>query len=96
MSDLKRIAVAVTLLAEDPTARRLVVSWQLVPPKLTGRRMLRAWARLAGVDLAAVDRLAPGLQAHEICRPDRTIDPEAGNVINHVAAAMLRKGRKGG
>ncbi len=93
MTDANRTAVAVTLLADDEQARRLVISWPLVPRELEGRRVLVEWSKVSGVPISAVERLSVPLARHQICNPDRTVDPEALRVIAHVAADSLRSGR---
>ena len=90
MSDASRAAVAVTFLADDEDARRAVLSWPLVPPGLSERGAISAWSRISGVPLTRMRRLADTLRRHELCREDRTVDPEASRVIQHVAAEALR------
>lgn len=95
MADPSRTSVAVTLLLDDAEARRLIVSWPLVPPHLDGAAMVHAWSRRSGVALTRTIRLAEVLIAHGLCAPDRTVDPEAERVVAHVAAQALRAtGRK--
>lgn len=95
MSDPARTAIAVTLLATDEPARRLVLAWALVPPGLRGARLLVAWSRLAAVPRLQTERLAHGLFAHQIVHEDRTVDPEALRVVQHVAAETLRSTQRG-
>lgn len=83
------MAVAVVLLT-DPEARRAVVSWPLVPPGLKGRRRIEAWARVSGLPPHHLETISEMLLAHEICREDRSIDPDALRVIQHFAAETLR------
>lgn len=90
MSDPARTAVAVSVLAKSEPARLLVHSWPLVRPTLTGRAMYAEWARASGLALRQAERLGAVLLAHQLCRADRTVDPEATRVVNHVAASYLR------
>lgn len=90
MSDPARTAVCVALLARDETARLLVLSWPLVDPALLGREALLAWARASGISIHLVERKAAVLFAHAICLPDRSVDPEATKVCQHIAANYLR------
>lgn len=90
MSDPTRTATCVSILAKDESARLLVLSWHLVPADLADRKSLVAWSRVSGVALRQVERLAPVLFGHEICKQDRTIDPEASRICAHIAAAYLR------
>lgn len=90
MTDASRTTVAVTLLADDPVARRIVLAWHLVPPELTGVQMLLRWSRLACVGMPDLEQRADTLMAHGVCRADRTVDPEALRVLQHLAAEMLR------
>lgn len=96
MTGASRTATAVTFLAEDDEARRLVVSWPLVPTELRDAAMLHAWSAASGVPLSRVQRLAQVLLRHELCRADGTVDPEALRVIQHVAAELLRSTPKKG
>ncbi|MCG3134751.1 MAG: hypothetical protein HMLKMBBP_02112 [Planctomycetes bacterium] len=90
MSDPARTAVAVSVLAKSEPARMLVLAWPLVGPSLAARALLTEWARLSGLPVRQVERLGAVLRAHQLCREDRTVDPEATRVVNHVAAAYLR------
>jgi hypothetical protein len=90
MSDPQRVATAVTLLGHCEAARRLVLSWPLVPAGLSRRKALVEWSRVSGVALAETQRLAEVLFAHALVREDRTVDAEATRVVQHVAAEQLR------
>jgi len=90
VTDPSRTATAVAVLAEDPDARRLVVAWPLVEAGLTDTALLVAWSRVSAVPLSRVRRLGEVLVRHGICRPDRTVDPEATRVVQHLAAEVLR------
>ena len=72
-----RVAVCVTVLADDPAARRMLVSWPLLPRELKDRALLREWARVAGVGFSVAERTAYVLERHGLVRADGTIDPEA-------------------
>jgi hypothetical protein len=96
VSDTARTVTAVTLLADDSPARKLVVSWPLVPKELTGRPALVEWARLAGVALAHAERLSYVLFRHDVCREDRTVDPDAMKVVSHFAVETLRAAKRSG
>jgi hypothetical protein len=89
-----RVAVCVTLLGDDPVARRLLIAWPLVAPELKDRALLVAWARAAGVAVSETVRRADALQRHGLCRPDRTVDEEAMKVVSHLAAHELRSTRR--
>ena len=39
-------------------------------------------------------RIARTLRGHQICREDRTVDPEAMQVVQHLAAEQLRGGKR--
>ncbi len=92
MSESRRLAIAVELLGNDPEARRAVLAWPLVPKELTNRDdIIEAWAKAAHVEDSALDWLADALFAQEICLDDRTVDPMATRVIEHIAAEFLRK-----
>ncbi len=90
MIDAARTAVAVSILAKDEQARLLVLSWPLVDPALVDREALLAWSRVSGVAVRQVERIAPVLFAHALCKQDRTVDAEALRVCQHVAANYLR------
>ncbi|MCE9636449.1 MAG: hypothetical protein K8T90_12155 [Planctomycetes bacterium] len=90
MTDAARTAVAVSILAKDESARLLVLSWGLVEAALVDREALLAWSRVSGVAVRQVERIAPVLLAHGLCKQDRTVDPEALRVCQHVAANYLR------
>lgn len=81
----------VEILAHSPDARRAAVSWPLVPAGGDRRRMLKAWSRVSGLSIARVDAIGDMLFAHRVCLPDRTVDPDALRVIEHLAAEVLRK-----
>lgn len=89
-----RTLVLVELLAGDADARRAAISWPLVPPGLRGLALLRSWAHCSGIPMARLDSRADMLQRHGICRPDRTVEPEALRVIEHLAADTMRRGRR--
>lgn len=92
--DALRTAVLVELLADNPNARRAVVSWPLVPKAARSRpRLLEAWAKCSGLDVDDVDAIADMLFSHAVCLPDRTVDPEALRIIQHLAADTLRRRR---
>jgi len=91
MSDANRTAVAVTLLAGDEAARRLVLSWPLVAKEMKDRAVIAEWAKVAGISFSLAERLSHALFRHQICLPDRSVDPEALKVCQHVAAATLRR-----
>jgi hypothetical protein len=93
MPEPKRAALLIEIFANDADARRAALCWSRVPPKLTGLRMLRAWAKCSGLDLSRVERVADVLRAHEICLPDRTLDAEAVPILEALAAEVLRKMR---
>lgn len=96
MSDPARVSVAVTFLADDPDARRLVLAWPTVEPGLRDSALTIAWVRASGVPASKVRRLGELLMRHQLVRDDRSIDPEAQKVIAHVAAQSLRdSGRRG-
>jgi hypothetical protein len=95
VTDPERTTIAVTLLASDPVARRLVVSWPRVDPSLQDRAALVAWARLSGVPFSQVQRTGTVLLRQLVCREDRTVDPEAQRVCQHLAAEQLRVRRRG-
>lgn len=92
----ERALLAVTLLAESEEARRLVVSWRLVPRDASGTDLLLTWARVSAVRYHEVERWAPVLEAHGICRADRTVDPDAMRAVKHLAAQQVaaRKERR--
>ena len=81
----------VELLAGNAEARRAVVSWPLVPPRAAGARMLEAWAKCSGIDVDVLESIADMLFSHSVCGPDRTVDPEALRIIQHIAADTLRR-----
>lgn len=91
MTGANRTAVAVTFLANDEEARRMVLAWPLVDADLEDASALRAWARAAGVPASRARRIADVLLCHEICKADGSVDAEAIRVIEHVAAESLRK-----
>jgi len=90
MTDPARTAIAVLFLANDEDARRAAISWPLVPTGLSDRATVTAWSHASGVPRTRLRRLAVTLRRHGICREDRTLDPEAARVIQHVAAEALR------
>ena len=94
MTQVNRTAIAVTFLANDEDARRVTLSWPLVDPDLHSEQMRAAWSRTSGVARSKLERLAEVLLRHEICKADRTIDPEAARVIQHVAAETLRTSKR--
>ena len=61
-------------------ALRMVAAWPRVPAGLSGRPLVRAWARLADVAEVRARRKAPGLLGR-ICRPDRTVPEEAQKFV---------------
>jgi len=91
VADTNRTAVAVTLLAGDEAARRLVLSWPLVAVELKDRAVLAEWAKVAGISFSLTERLSHALFRHQVCLPDRTVDAEALKVVTHIAAATLRR-----
>lgn len=95
MSAPERTTIAVTLLATDADARRLVLAWPQLDPALRERAALVAWGRMAGVPFSKVLRVAPVLLRQGLCREDRTVDPEATRVCQHLAAEALRSARRG-
>jgi hypothetical protein len=95
VTDAARTATLTTLLADAPALRKLVVSWPLVAPALTDRAALAAWSRVAGVPRSVVERAATVLFLHSICRPDRSVDPEASRIVAHFAAEQLRAAQRG-
>lgn len=90
MSDPTRTATAVTLLAGDEIARRMVLAWPLVGRELRDRALLVAWSKAAAVPLSELMRRADALRRHGLCRDDGIVDPEALRVVQHVAAQALR------
>jgi hypothetical protein len=95
MSDpAARVAVCVTLLGDDPAARRMLISWPLLPTALTDRARLREWARLSGVAVSVAARTAVVLERHGLVLPGGQIDPEAAKVLAHIAATELRSTRR--
>lgn len=91
MSDATaRTAAAVAILVEDRDAQRLAVSWHLVEPGLRDAALRIAWSRVSGVPLSVVSRRAEVLIRHGICREDRSLEPEAARVLQHLAAETLR------
>lgn len=94
MTDPARTAVAVTFLAEDTDARRLVLAWPTIPRDLEGAALARIWGRAAGVPASRTVRLGELLLRHELVRPDGSVDPEALRVIQHVAAETLRTAKR--
>ncbi len=90
MTDPARTAIAVMFLANDEEARRATLSWPLVPTGLSDRALVTAWSHASGVPKTRLRRLSVTLRRHGICRDDRTVDPEATRVIQHVAAETLR------
>lgn len=89
----ERAAVIIEMLAGDAEARRAAVSWPLVPKDLKGAKRLSAWSKASGISRSRLDRISDMLMAHGICREDRTLDPEAVPVLEHLAAEVLRKHR---
>jgi hypothetical protein len=94
MSDANRQATLTTLLADDAALRRLVVSWPLVAKELNERAAVAEWARVAGVARTRVERAAVVLFRHGVCRPDRSVDPEASRIVAHFAAETLRAAQR--
>lgn len=86
----RRALVMMEFLVDDD-ARRVALSWPLIPPEMRGLKMHRRWAALAGVNLGRLELLAKMLQGHKICLPNRTLDPEAVKVLEHMAATAFRK-----
>lgn len=95
MTDSSRTATLTTLLADDPTLRKLVVSWPIVAPEFSGRVAIAEWSRVSGVARSRVERAAELLFRHQICRPDRTVDVEAVRIVSHYAAESLRGTQRG-
>lgn len=93
-ADPARTAAAVALLADDRDAQRMAISWHLVEPGLRDAAMRVAWARVSGVPLSVVSRRAAVLIGHGICREDRTVEPEADRVLQHLAAERLRAAQR--
>jgi hypothetical protein len=90
-----RVAVCVTVLADDAAARRMLVAWPLLPRELKDNMKLREWSRIAGVSFSVARRTAYVLQKHGLVRDDGSIDPEAARVVAHLAAEQLRnQGRR--
>lgn len=89
-----RVAICVTLLADDTAARRMLVSWPLLSPDLKDRARLREWSRLAGVSFSVAERTSYVLERHHLVLDGGQIDPEAAKVLAHIAAAELRTTRR--
>jgi hypothetical protein len=89
MSDANRQATLTTLLADDAALRRLVVA-----KELNERAAVAEWARVAGVARTRVERAAVVLFRHGVCRPDRSVDPEASRIVAHFAAETLRAAQR--
>jgi hypothetical protein len=89
-----RVAVCVTLLGDDPAARRMLISWPLLPAALTDRARLREWARLSGVPVSVAARTAVVLERHGLVLPGGQIDAEAAKVLAHIAASELRAAQR--
>ena len=92
--DALRTAVLVELLAGNPDARRATVSWSLVPRRLRDAAMVSAWSKCSGLPRSQLELVAEMLLQHKVCLPDRTVDPEALRIIQHLAAETLRKRRE--
>jgi hypothetical protein len=92
MSESHRLALAVEMLRDDPDARRAVLTWPSVPKELKKRAdIIEAWAKVSHIEETALDWLADALFAQKICLDDRTVDPMATRVIEHMAAEFLRR-----
>ena len=89
---LVRTATLIELLSDDAVARRLVLSWHLVDHAAPSAQVVRDWAEVAGLGVGDVQRCGRMLGAHEICRGDGTVDPEALRIIGHGAARSTRGG----
>lgn len=86
--DPDRVALLIEMLAADPVARRLALSWPLVD----ARHTTASWATVTGVTRGDVDRAGAMLRAHQICRDDGTVDPLALRVIRRMASAAMGRG----
>lgn len=87
-----RLALAVEMLRDDPDARRAVLAWPYVPKEITKRKpLIEKWAEVSRVEEITLDSLADALFAQKICLEDRTVDPMATRVIEHIAAEFLRR-----
>ena len=78
------------ILLEDPKARRMAATWPLVKAR-EGWRAPAEWARLSGVPLSDVRRLAKVLFGSEICLPDGTVDPNAERYLAGLALSKVRR-----
>jgi len=94
VADSARTVVLVELLANSPEARRAVLSWPLVRAGGGRIAVLERWSRCAGVEYEALERVAGMLLRHGVCRRDRTVDPAALRIIEHLAAATMRRRSK--
>lgn len=86
-----RTAVLVELLARNADARAAVVSWPLVRGAGAGPAAIADWSRCSGIPRGRLVPVAQMLFRHAVCLPDRTVDPEALKIVEHVAAATLRR-----
>lgn len=89
-----RVATCVTILGDDAAARRMLISWPLLPRALKDRARLREWARLAGVSFSVAERTAYVLERHGLVLDGGQIDVEAAKVLAHIAASELRTNRR--
>lgn len=87
----KRTVVLFEVLTSSPHVRRAALSWPLVPLGLKRIATLKKWSRVSGIGIDTLEEISEMLIAHDVCRADRTIDPEAERIMGHLVAEQLRK-----
>lgn len=79
---------ALTILADDPLARRMAATWPAVNRRWRGAghpAVIERWAALSGVPASIVVRKAAVLFALDILGRDRTIAPAASTFLARYA-----------